>query len=359
MEATFSCPQCSFCVDHDVMLRVLKHFFNCTSFQYIMDLSCGHHTGLGHTHFPGTLKYKHVTESPSVDKAATPQTCPTQTEPTMTENELDDSSLMIPPTEIKTEPPDDTMESPDVGCTLVEPAAPPAQMMDTAGFREDCHPVRVVCAMGGGSTDDADDGLVQHETETHTITTEPVGAPSMVVTRPPAMQATRTQPSASHSNNDGGTLDSRLKKAPRVDIAGRRLLSKQELLKYVPTSPTAKSIVEVWNRLHRKVRERVEQEEWEGNGSFKPSPGTNDYEASNNERKRRLIADDDCWKDMCGLFFIPEANAFVQLNSNTVYMHIRKVVNNAKEMQRRKGLKRRGEGLSQVPMVMPLSWDYP
>ncbi|XP_078616858.1 uncharacterized protein LOC144885069 isoform X1 [Branchiostoma floridae x Branchiostoma japonicum] len=207
MEATFSCPQCSFCVDHDVMLRVLKHFFNCTSFQYIMDLSCGHHTGLGHTHFPGTLKYKHVTESPSVDKAATPQTCPTQTEPTMTENELDDSSLMIPPTEIKTEPPDDTMESPDVGCTLVEPAAPPAQMMDTAGFREDCHPVRVVCAMGGGSTDDADDGLVQHETETHTITTEPVGAPSMVVTRPPAMQATRTQPSASHSNNDGGTLE--------------------------------------------------------------------------------------------------------------------------------------------------------
>ncbi|XP_019637211.1 PREDICTED: uncharacterized protein LOC109479665 [Branchiostoma belcheri] len=155
------------------------------------------------------------------------------------------------------------------------------------------------------------------------------------------------------------STESRHKKVPRVDIAGRRLLSKQELLKYVPTSPTAKSIVEIWNRLHRKVRQRVEQEEWEGNGSFKPSPGTNDYEASNNERKRRLIADDDCWKDMCGLFFIPEANAFVQLNSNTVYMHIRKVVNNAKEMQRRKGLKRRGGGLSQVPMTMPLSWDYP
>ncbi|CAH1240450.1 Hypp6030 [Branchiostoma lanceolatum] len=212
MEATFSCPQCSFCVDHDVMLRVLKHFFNCTSFQYIMDLSCGHHPGLGHTHFPGTLKYKHVSDCPAsaANTNATPQTCPIQREPAMeemAENELDDSTTMIPHTEIKTEPSDDTMESPD--CTVVEPAAPPTQMMDTAGFREDCHPVSVVCAMGGmqgasavaGSSNDTD------ETETHTITTEPVGAPSMVVTRPPSMAATRTQPAGSHGNNDGGTLE--------------------------------------------------------------------------------------------------------------------------------------------------------
>ncbi|XP_035697046.1 uncharacterized protein LOC118430328 isoform X45 [Branchiostoma floridae] len=43
----FSCPHCAFSVDQDVMLKVLKHFFNCTSLQYIIDLSVGNAASLG------------------------------------------------------------------------------------------------------------------------------------------------------------------------------------------------------------------------------------------------------------------------------------------------------------------------
>ncbi|XP_078695861.1 uncharacterized protein LOC144924502 isoform X39 [Branchiostoma floridae x Branchiostoma belcheri] len=43
----FSCPHCAFSVDQDVMLKVLKHFFNCTSLQYIIDLSVGNAAMLG------------------------------------------------------------------------------------------------------------------------------------------------------------------------------------------------------------------------------------------------------------------------------------------------------------------------
>ncbi|CAH1240233.1 Hypp5957 [Branchiostoma lanceolatum] len=48
----FSCPHCAFSVDQDVMLKVLKHFFNCTSLQYIIDISVGNAATLGATKPP-------------------------------------------------------------------------------------------------------------------------------------------------------------------------------------------------------------------------------------------------------------------------------------------------------------------
>ncbi|XP_035696760.1 uncharacterized protein LOC118430158 [Branchiostoma floridae] len=46
MEESYSCPDCAFTANRDLVLQVLRHFFNCTSFRCIQDISCGHNLGL-------------------------------------------------------------------------------------------------------------------------------------------------------------------------------------------------------------------------------------------------------------------------------------------------------------------------
>ncbi|XP_078697061.1 uncharacterized protein LOC144925066 isoform X2 [Branchiostoma floridae x Branchiostoma belcheri] len=45
MEESYSCPDCTFTANRDLVLQVLRHFFNCTSFRCIQDISCGHNLG--------------------------------------------------------------------------------------------------------------------------------------------------------------------------------------------------------------------------------------------------------------------------------------------------------------------------